>query len=344
MVWYSELYLFEKRWQNDFKEETFISYLVCHMDKYKRDDIVGIERENERDENCKSTRNPQIDSQKTNGNYHIVEHQCSYLTYINQRIKELAPKRKIKDDAVLINSFILGSDKEFFDGLTQEEQYSFFFDCARFFAERYGLKNIISAVVHVDETTPHMHLNLMPVLDGRLCSKQLFDKVALRELQTDFHEAVGKRWGLQRGKIGSTAKHWETAEFKAKKIIEGAEKQAEDFLTKVHGAVDEAKNKPVPKKKEEAAEEITYLRTENAALKKHIEIKNRDTADLFSQMQTAQKRNETAERALGMILDMEAAYPEELSALLHKSRQKKSPPVNSNKKYSGRQYEVKEGK
>lgn len=92
------------------------------MDKYHRQDVVGIERENERDENYNATRNPQIDKTRTDGNYHIIERDCSYLTYINQRIKELAPKRKIKDDAVLINSFILGSDKDFFDGLSQEEQ------------------------------------------------------------------------------------------------------------------------------------------------------------------------------------------------------------------------------
>ena len=69
-----------------------------------------------------------------------------------------------------------------------------------------------------------MHLNLMPVTkDGRLCSKQLFDKPQLQQLQTDFYEAVGKRWGLQRGKEGSQKKHLSTAEYKAKKIIEQAE-------------------------------------------------------------------------------------------------------------------------
>lgn len=76
----------------------------------------------------------------------------------------------------------------------------FFYECTMFFAKRYGKENIISAVVHVDETNPHLHLNMMPVLDRRLCCKQLFDKVGLRELQTDFHEAVGKRWGLLRAK------------------------------------------------------------------------------------------------------------------------------------------------
>lgn len=65
-----------------------------------------------------------------------------------------------------------------------------------------------------------MHLNLIPVLGGRLCSKQLFDRKALRELQSDFHEKVGKKWGLQRGKIGSQAEHLDTVAFKLKKMKE----------------------------------------------------------------------------------------------------------------------------
>ena len=85
------------------------------MEKYKRADVVGIERENERDENYKSTRNPQIDKSKTRLNYHTMPYEKRYLSFIDERIKQLSPKRKIKDDAVLITSFILGSDKEFFD-------------------------------------------------------------------------------------------------------------------------------------------------------------------------------------------------------------------------------------
>ena len=163
------------------------------MDKYHRQDVVGIERENERDENYKSTKNPQIDHARTPNNYHIIRRTEAYLSYIDKRIKELALKRKIKDDAVLINSFILGSDEEFFASLSEEQQKEFFRDSTMYFADLYGEENIISAVVHVDEATPHMHLNLIPVLDERLCSKQLFDRKALRELQSDFHEKVGKK-------------------------------------------------------------------------------------------------------------------------------------------------------
>ena len=175
------------------------------MEKYHKQDVAPIEKENERDENYKSD-NPQIDSERTRNNYRFTPYfGKTYTEFINGRIKELglSPRK----DAVVMNSFVLGSDKTFFDGLAKVEQYNFFSDCYKFFAERYGEENIIAAVVHNDETTPHMHLNLMPVTkDGRLCSKQLFDKPQLQQLQTDFYEAVGKHWGLQRGKEGSQKK------------------------------------------------------------------------------------------------------------------------------------------
>ena len=170
------------------------------MKKYQRDAVVGIERENERDETYRSKSNPKIDCERTPHNYHFIKPDDTYTAFINQRIKDLAPKRKIKDDAVLMCSFFVGASPEFFVGKDKDDIGAFFFECTEFFAERYGRENIISAVVHLDETTPHMHLNLMPVLDGRLCAKQLFDRKELRSIQTDLHNDVGKHWGLERGK------------------------------------------------------------------------------------------------------------------------------------------------
>ena len=159
------------------------------MEKYHKQDVAPIEKENERDENYEAS-NPQIDSERTRNNYRFTPYfGTTYTEFINGRIKELglSPRK----DAVVMNSFVLGSDKTFFDGLAKVEQYNFFSDCYKFFAEHYGEENIIAAVVHNDETTPHMHLNLMPVTK---------DKPQLQQLQTDFYETVGKRWGLQRGK------------------------------------------------------------------------------------------------------------------------------------------------
>lgn len=311
------------------------------MDKYQRGAIVGVERENERDENYKSTKNPQIDSSRTGNNYHVIKAEGSYLKCINARIKELTQKRKIKDDAVLMCSFILGSDGEFFDGLSTQQTYEFFNDVARFFADRYGYENILSAVVHLDETTPHMHLNLIPIFENRLCAKNLFDRYELRDLQSAFHENVGRKWGLKRGKIGSTAKHLETAEFKAKKIIESAEQQAEetkkqarqqaeDYLQGIHSAIEAESIKPIPKKKKQAEEEIKTLRTENAAYKEHLKIKNEDTGNLFHLLQAAERKNRGNDAAFNMVADMLSAYPDEFDALLKKSRAKKNPTMPSN--------------
>lgn len=205
-----------------------ISYLVCHMEKYHKTASYPVERENERDENYEAS-NPQIDSERTKDNYHTIGRCCSYTEFINRRIDELNLPTKLRKDAVLMASFVIGSDRKSFDGLSQEQQEDFFAECTRYFTDKFGEENIISAVVHVDETTPHLRLNLMPIRNGRLCCKDLFNRTGLAKLQTDFHEAVGKRWGLERVREGSPRKHLLTAEYKAKKIITKAVLEVADI-------------------------------------------------------------------------------------------------------------------
>ena len=329
-----------------------ISFLVCHMEKYHKTDIAPVEQENERDENYQAD-NPQIDPTRTRENYNIIKRQRSYTQFINDKIAALDLPTKVRKDAVLMCSFVLGSDRAFFKNLSAQERQQFFVDCTRFFAERYGEDNIISAVVHMDETTPHLHLNLIPIADGRLCAKQLFDRKALQNLQTDFHSVVGKKWDLQRGREGSQAKHLSTVEFKAKKIVEqasvqadhklqtaqlhadeivteaqlqadNAKAQAQEYLDGVIQSVENEKEKSIPKRRRQAEEEIALLRTENEALRQSKSIADRDRKDLFEQLQKAERAGKGKEAAYQMVTDMLSAYPEEFDALLHKSRAKKS--------------------
>ena len=322
------------------------------MEKYHKTDIVGVEQENERDENYQAD-NPQINPTRTRENYNIVKRQRSYTQFINDKIAALDLPTKVRKDAVLMCSFVVGLDRAFFKNLSAQERQQFFVDCTRFFAERYGEDNIISAVVHMDETTPHLHLNLIPIADGRLCAKQLFDRKALQNLQTDFHSVVGKKWDLQRGREGSQAKHLSTVEFKAKKIVEQAsvqadhklqtaqlhadeivteaqlqadntKAQAQEYLDGVIRSVENEKAKPVPKRRRQAEEEIALLRTENEALRQSKSIADRDRKDLFEQLQKAERAGKGKEQAFKMVTDMLSAYPEEFDALLSKSRAKKS--------------------
>ena len=293
------------------------------MEKYKRADIVGIERENERDENYKSARNPQIDKSKTRLNYHTMPYEKRYLAFIDERIIQLSPKRKIKDDTVLITSFILGSDKEFFNRITAEQQKQFFADCTDFFSERYGKENVVSAVVHLDESTPHLHFNLMPVTDGRLCAKELFDRTALRDLQTDFYKAVGKKYGLERGKEGSTAKHLDTIAYKTKKMTEAAEakiREAEEAQVAAKPAkellesYESAKSEKIPFSGKKKETEIIALRTKNGELQRKNDILAKDNGDLYAELKKQEKTATTNEGAIRLLKTLLEYAPEELAA------------------------------
>ena len=285
------------------------------MQKFHKNDIDPIERENERDENYKSD-NPQIDSERTRNNYLFTSYfGKTYTDFINGRIKELAlsPRK----DAVVMNSFVLGSDKTFFDGLAKVEQYNFFSDCYEFFAERYGEENIIAAVAHLDETTPHMHLNLMPVTaDGRLCSKQLFNKPQLQKLQTDFYEEVGKKYGLQRGKEGSQRKHLSTAEFKAKKIIEQAE--AIRQKNQVYAdALEEAKNGEYSRNRSKLKQQAIAAVAENADLKKRLNKSMGETLEYARKAETLQKEKDNNSHYTNVGKELARINPTEYRRIVH---------------------------
>lgn len=245
-----------------------MSYIICNMKKLKRGDIPPVEKENERDENYKGS-NAQIKSERTKNNYTFVKREQGYLAYVNQRIKDLGCRTK--KDTVLLCSMVVSASPDFFDGYPPEIIKEYFRMCYNFFARKYGEKNIVSAVVHMDETTPHMHLNLMPVLDGRLCCKKLFDRTGLRNLQTDIYEEVGKHWGLKRGEQGSKTKHLDVAEYKAKKAEEKADELEQlcdekrlEYLDSLE-AIDKLKSE-----KEESESDIAALTAKKETLEKEV--------------------------------------------------------------------------
>lgn len=216
-----------------------------------------------------------------------------------------------------MNSFVVGSDKTFFDKMGKMQRYNFFSDCTKFFAERYGKENIISAVVHLDETTPHMHLNLMPITsDGRLCSKQLFDKPQLQKLQTDFYEEVGKKYGLQRGKEGSHRKHLSTAEFKAKKIIEQAEAIREENQIYAD-ALEEAKSGEYSHNKSKLKQQAIAAVAENADLKKRLNKSMGETLEYAKKAEALERQKDTDSHYARIGKTLARTNPKEYERIVH---------------------------
>lgn len=266
-------------------------------------------------------------------NYHIVKPETIYWDKINKELTSLQTNKKIRKDAVYICSCVLGASHEFFEGKTLFEQRQFFTDYAKFFAEKYGEENIVSAVVHMDETTPHMHLNFIPIINGRLCAKELCNR-KLSQLQTEVWKKVGEKYGLDRGKPNSQAVHIDTAKYKANKIIEAAKQRSAEIdekterkqteLAELTQAVEQATDKPIPKKKKEFEKEITALRAKTALQEHEIQIRGRDQEELFKQLQEAKSSDSRKETAFNIVKDMISAYPDEFDALLKKSRDKKA--------------------
>ncbi len=290
-----------------------MSFLVCHMEKYKRNEVSPIEKENERDETFEA-KNPQIDSSRTYQNYHVIGPRGKYLDFINQRISTLYLARKIRSDAIFMNSFVVGSDREFFSSMTKSEQRQFFIDCVRFFAIKYGEKNIISAIVHEDETTPHLHLNIVPITNGKLCSKDLFDKTKLSILQTELLEQVGKKYGLKRGKEGSQEKHLSTAEYKAKKIIAEAEKikQSNQHYAE---ALKEAENGDLPWNRGKLREQVIATVAKNKDLTSRLNTSMSETLQLAKENQALKQKNERSSKALRVLATLQRENPREFDRI-----------------------------
>src|SRR5699024_11816684 len=77
------------------------------------------------------------------------------------------------------NELLVTSDRDFFEQLDPGEQKRFFEESYKLFSERYGKQNIAYATVHNDEQTPHMHLGVVPMRDGKLQGKNVFNRQEL---------------------------------------------------------------------------------------------------------------------------------------------------------------------
>ncbi len=195
-----------------------MSTLVLHMSKFKKDAIRGIQSHNRRERESHS--NPDIDYSRSVGNYDLHESASdNYAQAIQNRIDDLLLVKAVRKDAVHMCGIIISSDKAFFDHLNADETRRFFEEAAKYLTDFVGKENVISAMVHMDEKTPHMHFLHVPVTkDGRLCAKDIYTKAALKQLQDELPKHLQKcGFQIERGveqQNGSAKKHLDTREFK----------------------------------------------------------------------------------------------------------------------------------
>ena len=191
-------------------------YAILRFAKHKGNPARPLEAHHERQKE-KYSSNPDIDTTKSKYNFHIVKPEGRYFHFIQNRIEQ-AGCRTRKDSTRFVDTLITASP-EFFKGKSPKEIQAFFQRAADFLIQRVGRENIVSAVVHMDERTPHMHLTFVPLTkDNRLCAKEILgNRASLSRWQDDFHAYMVEKYpDLERGEsaLKTGRKHIPTRLFK----------------------------------------------------------------------------------------------------------------------------------
>ena len=132
-------------------------YAILRFAKYKGPEIGGIEAHNERTKE-KYASNPDIDISRSHLNFHLVQPERRYRAKAERQIREAGCRTR--SDSVRLVEALVTATPEFFKGKKRAEIRTFFEEALHFLEQHQSKETIISAVVHMDEKTPHMHLSL----------------------------------------------------------------------------------------------------------------------------------------------------------------------------------------
>lgn len=254
-----------------------VGKLCAHYNRWQGIDNPNVSREN-------------IDKSRTHLNYTLgvyekdgkrfigkVRGSASWATVkgridaVNARAKAEG-KRATRKDAVVMADMVVTLPPN----VPPEDAYKFFWNSYQYIADRVGRGNLMGGYVHMDETTPHMHVPFTPILDGRFNYKKMCD----RKFYQTFHKGLGDR--LEQ-KMGYRPEVELSEETRAQRVYTSRTKD----IDKVRCAVDKAVVEPA---KDEAARIVAAAREEAAALLNDAEARK---AELVTEI--ADKEGDLAE-------------------------------------------------
>lgn len=296
-----------------------MSYAIIRNANHKMNAVPLLERHNER--RNKNYSNKDIDLSRSSENFHLKKIEAA--TY-QQEFERIRQKHNLKGNLRLTGEkqsnvmceFVITSDKEFFERLGTERTRKFFEDAYNFVTAKVGEDFVVSAVVHLDEATPHMHVTYIPVINGKdrkgnqckriNCSEFWKGRDSYSRLQDEYYDFITARgYDLERGVKGSTSEHLSVAEFKLKKTeeqIADLEKQISEVES-----VDEIKSANLPLNKvaiskpdyenlistakhyvsaRKSEEENISLKAENLSLKNKNEKLRKESDRISNQLHT----------------------------------------------------------
>ena len=178
-------------------------YAILRFAKYKGPEIGHIESHNERTKE-KYASNPDIDTARSHLNFHLVTPERKYRAESEKQIAEAGCRTR--SDSVRVVEALVTASPEFFKGKKKAEVKAYFTEALDFIQKYQSKETILSAVVHMDEKTPHMHLCFVPLTeDKRLSAKEIVgNKKKLTWWQDEFWKHMVKKYpDLERGESAS---------------------------------------------------------------------------------------------------------------------------------------------
>lgn len=204
-----------------------MSYAIVRNEKLTRAEINGKGTHNDR--KAKNHTNKDIDPTKTYLNYYIKKNELTYTKEFDKYLKENNVQCHLRSNSIIMCQMIFTSDQAFFDKIGEEETKRYFDECYKFICDykNLGEKNIISAVVHLDEGAPHMHLMFVPVVHTKDKEDNDIDKICARDFwkgrdsyrklqDAYFNHVKSKGFNLERGLFveDTDRKHYTVEEYK----------------------------------------------------------------------------------------------------------------------------------
>lgn len=234
--------------------------------------------------------NPDINTERSKYNFHIVKPVTTYKKESDNRITA-AGCRTRKDSVRFIDTIVTASP-EFFKGKKREEVRAFFLCATEFLARKIGKPNIFTAVVHMDEKTPHMHLCFTPITeDGRLTAKEIIgNRVHLTQWQDDFFAHMVKHFpDLERGESASVTgrRHIPTRIFKQAANLSKQAAHIQTVLDNVNPLNAGKKKEEVVALLDEFFPNMEKLETQLRKYKKEIVLLERENTTLEKKLDKA---------------------------------------------------------
>ena len=178
-------------------------YAILRFQKYKGPTVSRIEAHNERTKEVYAS-NPDIRTDLSKYNFHMVTPQGRYRAMSVRMIQEAGCR--VRKDSVTVVEALITASPEFFSGKKPSEIKAFFDYAMEFMSTKQNPETFLSAVVHMDEKTPHMHLCFVPLTkDKRLTAKEVIgNKKKLTQWQDDFWKYMVKKYpDFERGESAS---------------------------------------------------------------------------------------------------------------------------------------------